>query len=184
MSLKDFFKKLFGKKEEPVRVIRHKDPTEFLKSVNVTMVDQDIKPAESGKILLFEDSQVWAEKLKSALENSGYKVFLYNSFKEPVEKVKETKPDLVLVDVQSLPTIPYDITRQIKSKISFKELPVIILSSISDDKSKMEAMKAGARTILFKDQPFDVLITAIQAFMSNTALKSDISQIINVNKQK
>lgn len=181
MALKDFFKKLFGRKEV-VHVIHHKDPTEFLKTVNVTMVDQDFKPAESSKILLFEDSQVWAEKLKSALEKSGYAVFIFNSFREPVAKVREIKPDLVLVDVQSTETIRYEITSQIKRKISFKELPVIILTSVSDDKSKMEAMKAGARTILSKDQPFEVLISAIQAFMTNTALKSDISQIININK--
>lgn len=183
MSLKDFFKKLFGKKE-PIKVIRHKDPTEFLKNVNVTMVDSDFKPAESGKILLFEDSQAWAEKLKSALEKCGYVVSLFNSFRDPVEKVKEIKPDLVLVDISSVEAAPYEITRQIKSKISFKELPVIILTSVSDDKTKMEAMKVGARTILFKGQPFEGLIGAIKAFMSNTALKSDISQIINVKKPK
>lgn len=184
MALKDFFKKLFGKREEPVKVIRHKDPTEFLKTVNVTMVDQDYKPAESGKILLFEDSQVWAEKLKPALEKLGYTLVLFNSFREPVEKVREHKPDLVLVDIASRELVSYEITRQIKGKMSFRELPVIILSSVSDDKSKMEAMKAGARTILSKEQPFDALISAIKAFMTNTALKSDISQIININKTK
>lgn len=73
-------------------------------------------------------------------------------------------------------------TKLIKKRAEYRELPILILTSQSGPRDKIEAMKCGARTFLSKDQPLEDLMCAITAYMTNTALKSDVSQIIQVNK--
>ena len=176
-----FFDKLFGKKKD-VEVVRHKSPTEFLKNVHVTSIANEFKPAQSGKIVLFEDSETWSAIMKKALEDEGYNVVAYTNANNAVENIKEHKPDLVLMDVNMPGMSGHEATKIIKTKASNRDLPIIILTSANTSKDRMDAMKVGARTFLTKDQPLEDLICAIKAYMTNTALKSDISQVIQINK--
>ncbi|EKD26048.1 MAG: hypothetical protein ACD_79C01391G0007 [uncultured bacterium] len=179
--LKKIVKLILNKKE--VEVAHPKTNTEFLKNVTVTAMEQEFKPPETRKIILFEDSETWSAIVKKALENEGYSVSVYNNPKNAIEIIKEEKPALVLMDVNMPEMSGHEATKLIKSKHANKDLPIIILTSANTPKDKMDAMLVGARTFLTKDQPLEDLVVAINAYMTNTALKSDISQIIKLNKQ-
>lgn len=176
------FESLFGNDDKNKAPIRHKHPTEFLKDVTVTSIEQEIKPARTNIILIYEDSQTWSSIMKASLEKEGYTVYVYESPVNALEDIKKHKPALVLMDVNMPEMSGLDATKLIKSKVANKDLPIVILTSANTSKDHMDAMKVGARTFLTKDQPLEDLILAINAYMTNTALKSDISQIIKINK--
>ncbi len=181
MSLSDFFGKMFGKKKT-VDISAKKARTEFLRQVTVTAVEQEFRPAMAGKILIFEDSQTWSAIMKKALEQEGYAVFVYPDALKAVDMVKQHKPDLVLMDLNMPGLSGFEATRAIKGRVENKPLPILILTSQNTPFDRMESMKQGARAFLSKDQPLEDIVVAIKAYMTNTALKSDISAIINLNK--
>jgi len=173
------FDGLFGKKQP--EIIKRKDPTEFLKEVTVTAVKQEFKPAKSHKILLFEDCQTWAAMIKKALEDKNFEVKVSEDARNAVDDVAGFRPALILMDV-NLPGISGNVaTKQIKNKAKFKDIPIVVVTSGSSPKDRMEAMMAGARTILTKDQPFDDIVSAIVAYMENTAFKSNVSELLGNN---
>ncbi|MBN2145420.1 MAG: response regulator [Candidatus Aureabacteria bacterium] len=159
-----------------------KTSTDFLRDVYVTAVDPDVKPAVNQKIVVFEDSETWTAVLKKALEEQGYFVKIFNNAREAVQIVRDEKPDLVIMDVNMPGITGYEATKMLKKRFENRELPVLILTSNTTPKDKMEAMMAGARTFLNKNQPLEDLILAINTYMTNTALKSDISAVINISK--
>ena len=182
MSLSDFFGDLFGKKKKKPDVSAKQLRTDFLKQVTVTAVEQEFRPAVGGKIMIFEDSQTWSSIMKKALENEGYTVFVFPDALKCVEMVKQHRPDLVLMDLNMPGLSGFEATNAIKARVENKPLPILILTSQNTPFDRMESMKRGARAFLSKDQPLEDIVVAIKAYMTNTALKSDISSIINLNK--
>jgi len=173
------FDGLFGKKQN--EVIRRKDPTEFLKEVNVTAIKQEFKPAKSHKILIFEDCPTWAGVMKKALEEKDFEVKVSEDARNAVDDVAEFRPSLILMDV-NLPGISgNEATKKIKNKAKFKDIPIIVVTSGSSPKNRMEAMMAGARTILTKDQPFEDIVASIVTYMENTAFKSNVGELLGNN---
>lgn len=182
MGLFSLLKKIFGSKKEEVEVIRHKSPTEFLRHVEVTSVEQEFKPAKSGKIILYEDSVTFSSAVKKELEKEGFQVTVFDNASNVLDNIKSIKPDLILMDINLPRMSGLEATRKIKSKVANKDLPVVILTSANTPQAHLESMKVGARTFLTKDQSMDDIICAIKAYMTNTAFKSDISQVIQINK--
>ena len=172
----------FHTKKKDVSSAYVRTSTEFLKDVYVTAVPSEVKPAINQNIVIFEDSETWAAVLKKKLEDQGYSVKVFNSPKEAILRLKEEKPDLVIMDVNMPMMTGYEATKMIKSRHENRDLPVLILTSNTSSKDRMDAMMAGARTFLTKNQPIEDLILAINTYMTNTALKSDISAVINISK--
>lgn len=158
--------------------------TNFLRDVNITPLEQAIEPAMFKRILLYEDSITWSSVLKAALENENYDVFLYDNPSAVLDNIRKHKPDIILMDVNMPKMSGLEATKIVKSRFQYKNLPVIILTSANSPKDKMEAMKVGARTFLTKDQPLEELVIAIKAYMENTALKNDITQVIKSRRRK
>lgn len=177
----EFLLILMGVKKKS-NVIKPKTPSEILKSVHGTSFNTPVKPAKNKKIIIYEDCATWAAVMKKRLEDEGYNVLIFENAIESVEQVKENKPDLVIMDINIPGISGIQATKMIKSKPYNKELPILILTIENSPQSKMNAMSVGARTFLTKNQPLEDLICAINAYMENTALKNDISQVIEINK--
>lgn len=121
-----------------------------------------------AKILLVEDNEMNRDMLSRRLERKGYEVEIAIDGQEGVQKAKNLKPDLILMDM-SLPIIDgWEATRQIKAEQSTKSIPVIALTAhaMADDRAK--ALEAGCDDYDTKPIELPRLLEKI-----NTALKSN-----------
>jgi len=81
------------------------------------------------KILVIEDEPVMRKMIANRLKSSGYEVLEAEDGNEGVDKVKETKPDLVISDL-ALPNMTGNvIVRILKMSEEFKHIPIIIVSA-------------------------------------------------------
>ncbi|MBF0493758.1 MAG: response regulator [Candidatus Omnitrophica bacterium] len=85
----------------------------------------------SGKILIIDDDSDFKEAMSTLLEAKGYKVVTAENGKEGIEKIKNEKPNLVMLDVMMThKSEGFDVARAVDSDPSIKGTPIIITSGI------------------------------------------------------
>ena len=108
----------------------------------------------STKILIIDDEENIVELLQFNLETSDYIVdYSYDGF-DGFLKVKENKPDLILLDWM-LPNISgIDVLKKIRDDKDLKNTPVIMLTAKNMEADKVEGLVGGADDYITK--PFSV----------------------------
>ncbi len=105
------------------------------------------------KILVIEDSVITGDLLKQRLEERGYETIVSYDGADGLAKIKDEKPDLVILDVRMPGMDGFEVCRLAKADPQTKDIPIIFLS-IASDKSDMEkGKKCGASGYLTK--PYD-----------------------------
>jgi len=103
-----------------------------------------------AKILLVEDDRLLAEAYKDGIERAGFGVVVANDGEEGLKMLESEKPDLVLLDLIMPVKNGYEFLKQVKFGIKFKEMPVIVLTVLNDEKDIEEAKKLGADDYIVK----------------------------------
>ena len=87
--------------------------------------------ANQAKILVVDDDPVFVEATKSVLENKNYQVSTAYDGDEGLQKVKEERPDLIILDIIMPTKDGFTVCEQLKGNPQFSEIPVIIASEES-----------------------------------------------------
>jgi CheY-like chemotaxis protein len=96
-----------------------------------------------AKILLVEDNEMNRDMLSRRLERRGYAVVLAMDGEQGVSLARSEKPDLILMDM-SLPVMDgWEATRQIKSTLETKGIPIIALTAHAMPSDEQKAREAG-----------------------------------------
>ena len=114
-------------------------------------------------ILVVDDSPTDRQHLTDLLAKNGYKVSSAASAEEALAKVKQAKPDLVLMDVVMPGQSGFQATRALSKDEATKQIPVIICTSKSQETDKAWGMKQGARDYIVKPVKGPELLAKISA---------------------
>jgi len=102
------------------------------------------------KILVVEDDKFLRELIVSKLTKENYIVLTAFDGEEGIKKIKEEKPDLVLLDL-ILPGIDgFEVLSQMKRDIIVSSIPVIILSNLGQKEDIEKGLELGANDYLIK----------------------------------
>ncbi len=101
-------------------------------------------------ILIIEDEKDLRFFLKTALSQEGYEVKEAFDAEEGFEKLKEKKPDLILLDILLPGKSGFDFLTQIKADPNFESIPVLILSNYGRQEDIEKGLKLGAVDYLIK----------------------------------
>ena len=104
----------------------------------------------SKRILIVEDDRFLRELIVKKLSNEGYEVVEAVDGEEGLQKTKETKPDIVLLDL-ILPGIDgFEVLAQKKEDPSIAAVPVIVLSNLGQKEDVDRGLSLGATDYLIK----------------------------------
>ncbi len=104
------------------------------------------------KILVIEDDKFLRELISQKLIKEGYDIAEAVDGEKGVKKVKEEKPDLVLLDL-ILPGIDgFEVLSRVKKDPFLAQIPVIILSNLGQKEDIEKGLKIGAADYLIKAQ--------------------------------
>ncbi len=102
------------------------------------------------KILIVEDDKFLRELVARKLSSEGFEVLEAVDGEEGIKKIKEGKPDLVLLDL-ILPGIDgFEVLSKIKEDQELSSIPVIVLSNLGQREEVERGMKLGATDYLIK----------------------------------
>jgi twitching motility two-component system response regulator PilH len=114
-------------------------------------------------VLIVEDSPTDSKQLCDMLTKNGFGVVAVGSAEEALVRVKETKPDLVLMDVVLPGQNGFQATRTLSRDDSTKDVPVIICSSKGQATDKVWGLRQGAKNYLVKPVKQTELLAMIAA---------------------
>ena len=109
-------------------------------------------------ILVVDDSPTDRQYLSDVLSKNGFKVSTAESAEDAMAKVKQSRPDLVLMDVVMPGQNGFQATRALTREESTKDIPVILCSSKGQETDKVWGLRQGARDYVVKPvNPADLL---------------------------
>jgi len=102
------------------------------------------------KILIVEDDKFLRELIARKLKTEGYEVLEAIDGEEGLKKIKEAKPDLVLLDL-ILPGIDgFEVLEKKKEDPEIEKIPVMVLSNLGQREDVERSLKLGAVDYLVK----------------------------------
>lgn len=128
------------------------------------------------KIFLVEDDFSLADAVKSLLESYGSEVTAVKDFRNVTAEFTEAKPHLVLMDIKLPFKDGYFWTSEIR-KIS--SVPIVFLSSASDNMNIIMAINMGADDFIPKPVDAMVLNAKVNAILRRTYEITSNSQTVN-----
>ena len=97
-----------------------------------------------GKILIVDDEQDIMLVLKGIIENEGYEVITAYSGKRALERVKQEKPDLIVLDIMMPGLDGLTVCEEIKNDPDTRNTKIIVLSARDTGSTLQEALERKA----------------------------------------
>jgi len=105
------------------------------------------------KILIAEDSPTQAQRLRHILEQEGYEVAVAANGRQALEMAPQFQPALIISDVVMPEMDGYELSSAIKLDSNLRDIPVILVTTMSDPQDVIRGLECGADNFVLK--PFD-----------------------------
>lgn len=105
-------------------------------------------------VMIVEDTEVNIDILVDALQDE-YELIVAINGSEALELIEEQKPDLILLDIMMPEMDGYEVLKRLKENSILNQIPVILLSAITDSDSKTKGFSLGAVDYITK--PFEIV---------------------------
>ena len=124
----------------------------------------------SKLIVIAEDSLTQAEGLRYMLENFGYEVIHCIDGKAALSFIKKTRPLMLISDIVMPEMNGYELCRRIKEDKYLWDLPVILLTSLSEITDVIKGLESGADGYVMKPYKEHYLLSRINHVLENKHL--------------
>jgi DNA-binding response OmpR family regulator len=103
-----------------------------------------------AKVLIIDDDTETTKLLESIVQLDGHETDSVNESKHAIQVVESFMPDLVLLDIMMPEINGIAICKLIKSNLKTSYIKVMMVSALSDDGTKRDALNAGADQFVTK----------------------------------
>lgn len=111
------------------------------------------------KILIVDDEPFNVDTLEQELDDLGYATVSAANGKQALTQVAAEEPDLILLDIMMPEMDGFQVLSHLKAEAAWRDIPVIVISAMTDLGSVVKGIKLGAEDYLAK--PFnEVLLRA------------------------
>ncbi len=121
-------------------------------------------------VLIVEDDRNIADLLRLYLEKEGYEVCIAYDGIKGLEKFREKKPDLVLLDVMLPGMDGWGVCRSIRQDA---KTPIIMLTAKSETEDKVSGLKQGADDYITKPFEMREVLARIEAVLRRSGLEPE-----------
>lgn len=102
------------------------------------------------RLLLVEDDRHLRKAAAVTLRRAGYVVTTADDGEQALDAVSADAPDLVLLDLIMPRMQGFEVLQALKANAATADIPVIVLSNLSQDSDREHALRAGAQDYLVK----------------------------------
>ena len=128
---------------------------------------------DKTEILIAEDSPTQAEDLRYTLEKNGYNVRSARNGKEALELLNRSLPTIVVTDIMMPKMDGFQLCRVMKKDERFREIPVILLTALSEPQDVLKGLESGADNFITKPYDENYLLMRIHHVLVNTAIRRE-----------
>lgn len=104
----------------------------------------------TGRILIADDNPQNRELLDAYLSDDGHEIEMAVDGEETLRKVRETQPDLILLDIMMPRLSGYEVCQRIRQDPAIQNIPVLMVTALKEMGDIEKAVAAGADDFLTK----------------------------------
>ena len=116
------------------------------------------------RMLICEDEQEARDSLKSIFAKRDYEIFTAKDGQEAVQKAKEVKPDVILLDIRMPKIDGMEVAREIREFDKIAKL--VFITAFQSPQLKLEATKYNIAAFLIKPASAEEILTAVSETLS------------------
>ncbi len=129
-----------------------------------------------AKVIVIDDEEDVVFLMKRILEKAGYTVISANDGEEGLKKIKEEKPDLVILDLMMPGIDGYEVLQRIRADPEISRIPVIIVSVKGNEEDIVKGINLGANDYFTKPFNEKILLTKIKSILKLRKLEKDLEK--------
>jgi twitching motility two-component system response regulator PilH len=117
-------------------------------------------------VLIVDDSPTDVHVMQKALEENGFQTASAADGSEAIRKARELHPDLILMDIVMPGLNGFQATRELANDPATRAIPVIMVTSKSQESDRVWGLRQGAVDYLVKPVTSDQLVRKAQAALA------------------
>ena len=103
-------------------------------------------------VLLVDDDLTLREMYAERLKAEGFVVEMAKDGEEALQKATDSKPSIVLLDIMMPKINGLDVLKRLKSQDDTKNIPVIVLTALIQDRDRLQSVTQGADDYIVKSE--------------------------------
>ncbi|SMC39276.1 His Kinase A (phospho-acceptor) domain-containing protein [Desulfocicer vacuolatum DSM 3385] len=131
-------------------------------------------------LLVVEDSPTQAMEIQYFLEQNGYNVLIAEDGEQAFGMLSDFRPDIIISDIVMPRMNGYELCEKVKKNDELKDIPVILLTSLSEPEDVINGLVCGANNFIIK--PFDkkVMLSRIKYTIINMEMRKCVTSQVGV----
>lgn len=118
-----------------------------------------------ARVMIVDDSPTDIQHLKGILQRAGHIVVEVTSGADAIERVKADLPDCIVMDVVMPGINGFQATRTLSKDPATAAIPVVVVSSKTQETDRLWALRQGAREYVTKPVKESELLSKISAVL-------------------
>ena len=123
------------------------------------------------KILIADDEPDILEIVSYNLNKEGYEIYTAKDGNEAIEKAKQLRPDLIILDIMMPKKTGVEVCRILRSQTLFEDTLIIFLTALSDEASQIKGLETGADDYVNKPISPKMLVSRVNALFRRMGTK-------------
>ncbi|MBI3815523.1 MAG: response regulator [Nitrospinae bacterium] len=116
-------------------------------------------------IMIVDDSFTTRKMLTYLLKGEGFNIVLAENGIDALEKLSFSNIDIIITDLNMPQMDGLELIDSIRNDPNYKNIPVIMLTTESEDSDKQKGFERGASSYLTKPVSQDILIKEVKKFL-------------------
>jgi len=138
--------------------------------------DEEVR---NSTVLIADDTQQNVELLQAYLDGLGCKTVAAYDGAETLERVAESKPDLILLDIMMPKVSGYEICRKLKADPATADIPICMVTALTEDGDIEQAVEAGTDDFLSKPINRWELIARVRNLLRVRHLQNELERTLS-----
>ncbi|HEY7453764.1 MAG TPA: response regulator [Thermoleophilaceae bacterium] len=129
-----------------------------------------------ARILVADDTPANVRMLEMRLHHHGYEVVVARDGEEALALARETRPDLILLDIMMPKVDGIEVCRRLKADPSLPFMPIIMVTAMTDTKDVVAGFEAGGDDYLTKPVDQQALVARVRSMLRIKALHDTVHE--------
>jgi chemosensory pili system protein ChpA (sensor histidine kinase/response regulator) len=126
-----------------------------------THTDKELIIERPLNIMVVDDSVSIRQAVSRLMEDQGWKVLAARDGVDALDRLSESRPDLIVLDIEMPRMNGYEFLGALKARTGFKDIPVVMLTSRTATKHRDKAKALGAKGFVVKPYNDDEFVRLI-----------------------
>lgn len=140
------------------------------------------RSVSDGTILIVDDDPSICDTLTTMLQFKGFQTVVANNGREALEKARENRPDLVLLDVMMPEMDGLSVCRRLKADSELADVRVLMLTARDGRQDVVRALEAGASDCVTKPFFIDELVARIRTNLEVKRYHDDLAAMLRITR--